>query len=426
MNTRRGISPKEKISLGLLCLYSFVVCFGNMFRFGDAETAQGLSTYIVLALIALAPSACLKGIARERFLQITIALVLVSLLSAFFYPAGPKSPLFGSLALFIYVMLAASFAGSRIRPVWIYWLVISMAMGMLVASVATIVDHVKIIDLPHVNEVQIVSHLGKVEAEQVSGFFARRSALAAFYSLYIPVVIIAALEMPQKKLRILLLVSAALAFLCLFLTHNRSGILSIGIILLFYLVFQKNISASARAKIFLMLMLLGLTFLGAITIYFPDHLEVYIEKLAGYLGDDKNIDKEVAHSDSSRVYFFVQALRSMSESLIGHGFSTMYTDRYAYTDPHNIFSHIIWASGIFGVAWIIYSSVLFKKNVFFSIAGREYRPYITAIKWGVMSWLLNNMTHNSLNMGMIWISVGLQLGLRRGALYSYKFEGKSK
>lgn len=405
-------TPKIKIVFALVSLYAFLVCFGNYFRFGTAESATGISTYIFVIILLLSPAAIIRGFSQERFLQLTLILIFISMISAFFYPGDIQSPLIGSISLLAYLFLASAVAGSRTDSGLIYGVIVSISLGLLVASVITILDLVGIYDFENVNETDIVSRMGGAEAAQVAGFFSRRSGMAAFYSLYIPVVLITAFERPRASFRSIHFVSAGLAFVCLFLTHNRSGTLGIIISVSLYLLFSKGMKFSRRIRTVILFVVLSITVGILASIYFPEHLGVYSEKLGGYFSENKGLDREVSTSDYSRIYFFQQAMLSIGDSPIGHGFAYMYTERYGFMDTHNIISHIIWSTGIFGIIWLVFSLFVLRRDFFFSIPNDEFSPYVVALKFGLIAWLLNNMTHNNINMGMIWVMIGLQFSMR--------------
>ena len=54
-----------------------------------------------------------------------------------------------------------------------------------------------------------------------------------------------------------------------------------------------------------------------------------------------------------------------------------------------------------------------RKYLFYSDkVNDDLSACANAFKVGILSWLLNNMTHNSLNMGAFWLILGFQIYLR--------------
>src|SRR6185295_2918950 len=102
-----------------------------------------------------------------------------------------------------------------------------------------VIDWFGLIDVPGVNDLSISTHTELGYVMQASGPFARRSAMAAYFALLIPVGVLAALYVDElsKRRRILLLLSAFTCALALTLTHNRAGLLgglaAIGVVTLY-------------------------------------------------------------------------------------------------------------------------------------------------------------------------------------------------
>ena len=115
----------------------------------------------------------------------------------------------------------------------------------------------------------------------------------------------------------------------------------------------------------------------------------------------------------------MESLKSIYDSPFGHGLGLMYTYEYGYHDPHNIFSAIIWAGGIFGLIWVLCVIPVGRKYLFYSDSTNDdLSACANAFKVGILSWVLNNMTHNSLNMGAFWLILGIQIYLRDVILFA--------
>ncbi len=316
--------------------------------------------------------------------------------------------------LFCYLLMAGIAAHISFDSVALKKIYFGLVFGLLLSSLITIVDYLKIYDFPFVNDTEIVSKYGGAEAERAGGFFNRRSAMAANLSLFIPMVTIAALEIKKGLGKIIMLVAAGAAFICLFLTLNRSGILAIILVLMIFTAFNKEYGKIKKIKLGFISSLIALLIGMVLYFYFPEHIEVYKVKLG--ISDGGSMagkGSRLAESDGARWFFFVEALKSTLSSPIGHGFAVMYTKRYNYLDPHNIISYIVWATGWCGIAWVIYLFYSLRKILKSNLLKKQFNPYVNGIKYGLMSWLLNNMAHNNMHMGIIWILLGIFISVSR-------------
>lgn len=112
-------------------------------------------------------------------------------------------------------------------------------------------------------------------------------------------------------------------------------------------------------------------------------------------------------------------MQSLLSNPIGNGFSKIYTEKYGISSPHNVLTYVIWAAGVAAFIWVPMFGMQIKK--YFSLKdfrnkNKENDKYLilsTAFQVGLLSWLLNNMAHNSINTGLAWFCFGVVLNIRR-------------
>jgi len=409
-------SRSNKFITYLIGLYAFVVCFGNIFKFTAGESSAGVSTVILfIILISKLPTIPSQLFRNNVFLFTFIALVM-SLLSAQFHPGDISRATQGSFILLTYLLVAVAtsavnFSVTELRTIFIF-----LAIGLGLAGILTVIDYIGIANIPGANESNIATEIGRDRIEQAGGFFSRRSALAAFTALAAPMIFILSVYEKKGTISLLLVLCGLSGMLALFLSHNRSGIFAVIICMLLFLAFTRRFNISNKIKLSIIIFLISLVALIALYTYFPDHISVYTSKLSRIM---PNTSKQISESDYSRVYFFIEALKSILDSPIGHGFAPMYTPKYHFLSPHNAFSYLIWAIGIF--AFIIFPFVIIKIRHSLNQGMRNaiYSPYAEAIKYGLLAWLLNNMAHSSIGMGLFWIYLGIAIGISNTAKTSY-------
>lgn len=422
-----AVRGKDRVVITALALYFFVVIFGNLFRLGGGETGYGLST-LLLVLIVLFKVIRIPQALLGNALFVSI---LVLFMWAAFTTLFTSSSLLGTYMrlamLFGYLFVAVSVYETEISEQKIKILIYSMGLGILIASLATIIDFLNIYNIPYVNENQLSTKLGDERIEQAGGFFPRRSAMAAYYALIVPLLLYFGIKSENMREKLLFIGTSGLGLVVLFLTHNRSGILGIILALLLYVLMDKSIKTSRRMAVMIYLPLVIGALAYVASIYFPQHMYVYIVKLANYLpmvaADQAAAGGEqYASSDYSRIYFLVSVLQSLQSNPIGNGFSKIYTELYGYSSPHNIITYIIWAAGVVAFLWFPYFIYQVRNNLSLKPIRNRYPGddfmvvAITAFQVGLLSWVLNNMAHNSLATGLAWMFLGLVMNMRRKLL----------
>jgi hypothetical protein len=395
----------------LVCVYVVIVHFGSLFRFSVEEDARGPSTLIVLVLVALGIGRIVRAFATERLIFWTLsALVIYVAINGALAP-NPLSALNAPLELGGYVLLAAAISRTRWHRSQISTLWILMAGGLLVSSSLTIVDYVGMIDVPYNNDATTSTTAAGLEVWQASGFFPRRSGMAAFFGLSITGSLVLALAHKSFGARLYFLAAASSGLLCLFLTHNRSGVFAAIFVIAIYMLLSPRFKGIRRINILLGASVAGGLLLALVILLFPEHLAVYVAKL-GFIG----LADETWSSDKYRVDLFVAAIRSITENPLGNGFTKIPLSYGLTMNPHNVVTAIIWATGIFSVIWL----PLFAAAVYLSLSGllenrsdrAPLRVESDALTFALFAWLVGGMTHNILFTGLAWIVFGLMLSIR--------------
>ncbi len=397
--------------LPLICIYAFAVQFGNLFRISGAESVPGLSTAIALILILLGPLRVIRGIVQENLILLVTLLSLWIALVSVVGGDTDENVLYAAIVFQAYVFLAAAIAQTTISEQWLVRIWAFIALGILISAGLTVVDFLGIIDVPRNNEEIISSRVGTTVVEQAGGFFPRRSAMAAIFSIGIAGVITIGLITLHWRAKLLWFLTGGLGLICLMLTHNRSALLSVILSVSAYVLIAKRLRGARRVRILTLGVLVAFGIGVVMSVYFPQHLEVYAEKLGFFYGAG-----EVRQTDYGRIVLFKVALTNLLSDPIGNGFTKIPLPGGIVKDSHNIVTEIVWSAGVLGVLFlIIFASLLYKRmaRVKRRSVVLQHSIYLDAIFVGLTSWLLHNMAHNSLNTGLAWIFFGIALSQTR-------------
>jgi hypothetical protein len=245
--------------------------------------------------------------------------------------------------------------------------------------------------------------------------------MAAYYSLIIPCLAYYAFKIESIKEKVFMFSAAGVSYLALFLTHNRSGVLGILLALFIYMLLDKSVNYTRKIRM-IVYASISFGFLLFISfMYFPEHINVYLVKLTGYLpgiGGDIKAEQRYLQADYSRVYFFLTVMESLLSNPIGNGFSKIYSDAYGVSSPHNIITYLIWAAGVMAFVWLPVFIYQIRKHFRLGLlrvgtnkANETGIILASAFQVGLLSWALNNMAHNSLSTGLAWMFLGLILNM---------------
>ncbi len=389
------------VFLPLLCLWAFLVQFGSLNRFSAEGGGLGLTTLIVVVVLLFGGIKTVNGVVQEQtfwwLLPFVAYLFIPSLLSAY-----PVETSFKIVQLLGYVLVAATVSRVRFSEAGLGRLWLALGLGMLVSAGLTIIDFVGIIDVPRNNEVGLSSKVTGERIEQASGFFPTRSFMAAIFCLGTAGSAVLAISRLPAWRRLFFAAAGLTGILCLFLTHNRSGILGPAAAVALLILFSPQFSGVRKLGSFAAALVLGAVFLAIASLYFPEHLAVYAASL-GFLGSSEIAPFE---TDLARIEFFFIALQSVASDPLGHSFTLM-PYKMEMKDTHNVVTSLIWAGGIITLLWLPAFAVFITGRL--RSLGRPGSPYHTAIACALVSWLLNGMVHNILFAGLAWVFIGILL-----------------
>ncbi len=395
---------RRNTSFGLLCIYCFVISFGNAFR-GTEEASSGLPTYIIGMFLLLNFFTAISLIVRTQYFILLSILFVLLFLSGFMNPFDIIESIKSSFLLLSYIIMTVSVYSLRLNNESIYILYLFIALGIFFSCFITIIDYFNIYDFIGVNDLSYVSSLDGLKVVQASGFFPRRSAMAAYFSLLLPVCFVIAFSNYSFKYKLFFLFSGLLGCISLLLTHNRSGLIAVGFSIIMYFIFiDKRISIkSLIAKLpVLVVIALGIWLFGES--YLQEHVDIFLVKILQAPTDD---------SDYIRVAYFLGAFENMLNHPVGQGFGMVYLDGYGINNTHNIFSSILWATGLPGLIWLFIFSFISIKM--FSYPSKflfgETKTLFYSSSFGLFAWLINSLAHDDIGTGMAWILFGVVLSL---------------
>ncbi len=400
-------------------LYMFVVQFGNFFRLSDAEVVPGLSTGIGFLIIGFGIIRMVEAVSTNAVFQALVFLIAWLGLASMFSETGVAAAyrLLGNFTGYVMIAAIASrttISASQFRFIWI-----AASAGMALSAFLTVVDYVGIYNVPRNNDVVITSEVGSRLVEQATGFFPRRSAMAAVFSTVIAGSILIGILERRIIIKGLFWIFGSAGTLCVLLTHNRSGVLAALIALAIYAFALMPGGLIPRLKIGLAGAVAATLIIAVMWNYFPEHLEVYQSKLGHLIpGSEQSTPKNVAKSDFGRVRLFLAAVDGLAENPVGNGFGSVKLTGYGYKGSHNIITAFIWAAGVMFLLWLplflwfVYRAM---RRIGVGSADPEFVPYIEATKCGLIAFVLNNMVHESWGTGAAWILFGLLLCMTRVA-----------
>lgn len=405
-------SPADRlIFFPLLCLYAILVQFGSLVRFSTDESSRGVSTGIVLVVIGLGAWRCLRALLEEQIFWV-LGILIVYLTLPSLLVSEPRAA-FGQLfELTGYVLLAAVISRTNLRASQVGLLWGCIAVGVLLSAGLTIADFAGVVDVPYNNDLLIETKAGGQVVQQATGFFARRSGMAAVFSLGITGSLVLGLAHRSLTARGFFLVAGVAGLLCLFLTHNRSGVLGSGFVVLAYASLSPRFRGASRIGILLASTLVGLGFLAIVYRYYPEHVSIYLVKL-GFRG----LAETSWESDYARVDLFQTALKSLTVRPLGNGLTLIELPGGLSLNPHNLITAIIWGAGIFAFVWLPLLGVtlyVYFGRRFGSRRGAQLRAnlYGDAVSCALVAWLLNGMAHNTLFTGLAWLLFGVTIANR--------------
>lgn len=411
---------RSSVYTGLILLYVFLAPLGNMARFGAHEGAYGITTAVLLLIAVVSLPASIQVLRRHGVFQ-AFALLIAWILMASVFAQMAVPALINSLTLVIYLLAAMTTfyivrdEAAALRLITVY------CLGGLLGATATIVDFAGLLDVPGVNEVAAgtATELGYVM--QASGQFARRSAMATYYTIIIASGILLATMYRDISLakRMFFFGAAMMCLIALMLTHNRAGVLGAALAV-GAIIFG---SANSPGRIIRMMIAAGLIvylIAFAVTAWFPEVWTAYQARFGTAQVAPEN--SVVAESDALRLLFFQHALSSVFSNPVGHGYSLL-TGVEGYqglpVDPHNIVSQIIWASGLFGIAWLLAVASRAALAGFRLLRSRKKNERRTQMIFvflgGLLAFLLVGMMHTIISTGVAWILFGalMRLASRR-------------
>jgi hypothetical protein len=395
----------------LICIYGVLAYFGTVVKFSDDLNSQGPSTIIALVLILLGANRVFRAFLEERIFWVLGILVLYLVVPSALVPDEATSMRL-LVELTGYVLLAAAVSRMRLdrSQLFVFWA--CLAGALLLSSVITLVDHAGIVDVPYNNETTAETRMAGQSVKQASGFFLSRSTMAVFFSLGITGSLVLALaHRGRLRARVYFLSAGIAGLLCLFLTHNRSGVLGSAAVVAVYALVSPRFRGIRRIGILMGAGLLGVIFIAIVARYYPEHATVYMAKL-GFVG----LAETTVSSDVLRVDLFVEAIRSLATDPLGHGYTKIPLPGGKLLNPHNLVTRVIWAAGLFSFLWIPLFGVTlysyFSRRFGNPPTGTSASVESDAVSYALLAFIVNGMTHEGSFTGLAWLLLGLMVSVR--------------
>jgi hypothetical protein len=406
---------KNNFVLILFCIYSFLTPLGMMVKFGNEEGSLGITTYILLFIILISFNSVITSVFKSKLL-ISIFLLIMWLIFASIFSYDIILSLFSGLTLLLYLAAASIskeilYSNNRIFIVFLFF-----CIGGLISSTATIIDFFGIVKIPGINENSVGTSTELGNILQASGPFARRSAMAVYYTMIITIGFLYAIFINNKSkfYRLLFFISALNCLVALLLTHNRSGVVS-AFLIVFSLIFILEKKFINKLKLVLYILLVIILFVFFIINFIPDVWNAY--QALFRIGNVVSANNSLEESDTLRIELFQHSLQNLTQNPFGNGYgliSKMNNFEDGLIDPHNIITQIIWGAGLFGFIWVIYfgyNFIKFSINIFKFHNKLPIDKTIFVLLGALISFFVVGMMHTIISTGMMWIFFGCYLHL---------------
>lgn len=413
---------QDNISFLLLCGYVALAPFGTLFRFSNSETSLGISSIILICLITINLKRIIPLFLKSKiFILLSFLIFWISIVNV--YSQEIYTGYIHLVCLLIYILFSASITRIYFSLYRLKIIFILLAVSMLLSAFITLIDFWNIINIQFVNKLHIVTKITGESVYQVSGFFLRRSAMAAYFSIILPAFFILFITLNNSLLKSLFIFSFFISFIVLIFTHNLAGVVSIILTCMLYIFFGYQVKFLKKISKIASVALTVTFFTTIITTEFPEVVEVYLVRIGVHYSvpdvsiPSKELTKQI-ESDDERIYLFKQTIASLAQNPFGHGLSQLTDEYYGNVDPHNILSQFIWSSGIFFFFWVgLFAYTVIKVlRVRPGYMKNGLKPYFDAAKFGLLSWLICGMAHNIIFTGLAWAFLGLALNIRYQSL----------
>ncbi len=402
------VSPgKRRLVFWLTMVYVFIVHHGSLFRFSTAENSPGLSTVLAAVIILVGFSSIKRGLLNHPTCKLLTTLCVLAFLASAFSPFGFVEPLISLAKLMLYYLVALVVASQYFSRKEISQIILASVSGLFLASAMTIVDSAGLVKIPKCNELQYTSkvHEGAKmrRVSQASGFFARRSAMAAYYCISIVSAYFLILGSKNIRVRLLGVAAFAAGLGCVMSTHNRSAVISVILSVLCFVAFRKSVSSSKRINLIIGTAVVGIVSGWLALVFMSDHIDVYLSKFS-YLTSNGAAGE--SQSDLGRIKLLHFTLDQMWECPLGHGLTSLKLANGRRYSPHNIVTALIWAIGLWAFLWVPMFAYAMSQ-----IAKIKKSALADLLLFSLLAGFLNSMTHDSLFTGLAWVYFGLLLTL---------------
>ena len=408
---------KDKILFFLVCCYFFIAPFGNVFRFGSQEGSLGIGTVIVLIVVLLTFIKSLsKFFIKKIWFTFFLLLFWLSISSLF---GDVKSAYISLLQLSIYILFAIGITHINFTPHRLKKLFLFTISALLISSTLTIIDFLGVVEIPFFNEftagVSIIGERFKIVG--ASGPFPRRSAMAAYYGLLLPLIMVYGFLEKEKAKKVFSFITFIVGMIAITITFNRAAPFAVILVALFFIIAGGGMKL--KLKIIFGIIFLSLLGFVAIQTYFPNQMKAirYKMNLTLQIGTYREEDLiRQRESDRNRIYLLKESLGKIAENPIGYGLTKVeMSDRSSVMNAHNNITQIIWGTGVFGFFWLILFGVQIF-NIFKSKLKGPYYIYYECIKYGLLGWFLVSITHTNWGIGIMWALFGILVMLKSANL----------
>jgi glycosyltransferase involved in cell wall biosynthesis len=403
---------RKTIPFWFLCLYMFLIPFGQCFRFQTAENALGISSVLALIMIIWRMPNILAILKTNFFVQMLVILSLHLAFTNLQLNGQEQWAAYKTNAMFlIYAGLTAYVIGLSLDQKQQRILFLVMSSAILLSSLLTLIDYRKIIDIPYFNEY--------IYKRGPTGPFLRRSSFAMIWSVYLTFILAYGMQKSEKAVKFLVFFTVGLGAAAIAITRNRSffySFMAIALLIIIGLYFQHRAIKKALLNLSYFLTI-GFFMYTILAVFFPLKLD-QIKKTGHYSGQAyysqeqyKQVQIKSKKADQLRLLTLQKAARQIFSKPWGNGISRIPIQSFKNkVDPHSNLVWLLWATGWIGAIWLLMIAIWFKQKlrVYNNFFNDQRFPFVFA----GAAWLLTGLVHTNWTMGAGWIMIGILISLK--------------
>lgn len=410
--------PRQELALVLVHCYVFLLTLGMLQRPFGNPFGFGLSSIVLIAIVALLLPETFRMIRAHRILQMWLFLIAyVFGITIFNSPDLPLSEYMrfpGLLACYLLCAATASLPWNeaRLRSVGL-----TMTAGLAIMGVLAVLDDTGIVNLPLMN----ISLINEPPMREPVAQFGHRSIMSLYLGVMLPFLFVLEEQDRSRWLRAAILAVGICFLYFLIYSRNRSGFGAIVIALATYYAFNLRHGGRwlhPRVPGFVLTIVLAFVVVfwfrpwqGGLFVRLwlnsPFFTDIQVFGLTPVDLPQFNLNQvqvsNLYHSDMLRVEIAKDTLLGLKDHLLGRGFMTNTHVHFAVD--------IIHAAGIVGIVWLVAFACYLADMVRSIVRSDQEQTSLWLLLTPLVAWFWVGLMFNAINLGLAWAFSGMLLAL---------------